>query len=148
MSKLKNSDSRKYGVVEDKKFVEAFHRSRRMFAIIDDKLVVAEPNLPYSHLQWLRKLNLEPIKQEKVMQEEVRGMIDAKGDVYFYTGYDFKLTPEIERAFKKHLQELINKSGIKETAKVYGGLIKQKESKKIWPPQKSFGIIEGILKSE
>lgn len=141
-----NTDSTKYGVTEDKQRVEGYHRSRRMFALIDDKLVIAPPGLPFSHFQWLEQMeNLTPEQRSEVMENGLRGIIDDKGDLYFYSGYDFKWTPKAEDSLKKHLLELVEQTGIKNTAKVYGGLIKQKEAGRTWPPDKTLGTVSDLL---
>ena len=45
---------KKYGIKENEKII-AFHKSRRMFCIYQNRLFIAEPNVPYSHATWFEK---------------------------------------------------------------------------------------------
>ncbi|HBB02826.1 MAG: hypothetical protein US89_C0007G0008 [Candidatus Peregrinibacteria bacterium GW2011_GWF2_38_29] len=87
---------KKYGFKEDKK-VKDFHKSRRMFCIYEGKLYIAESGLPYSHAVWFTNMGWISEKNDKLMDEIVRGIIDDKGDVYFYIGYDFKVDERLEK---------------------------------------------------
>ena len=135
----------KYGVKEDEK-VEVFHRNRRMFCIFKNKLYIAEPNIPYSHAVWFKKEGWLSKEDEKIMDNIVRGLVDDKGNIYFYVGYDFHINKEIELIFFSHLKELVEKLDIDPNAKIYGGAIKQKPGGR-WPPRKSYGNIKENLKS-
>ncbi|MCK5044519.1 hypothetical protein KAR26_02230 [Candidatus Parcubacteria bacterium] len=134
---------KKYGIQEDEK-VGTFHRNRRMFCIYQNKLFIAESNLPYSHATWFEKEGWVPKAKDELMNEVTRGMIDNKGDIYFYIGYDFEINKEIEFIFFSHLKELVEKLKLKSNAKVFGGSIKQEAGKK-WLPRKEYGKIEDNL---
>ncbi len=134
---------KKYGFEEDKK-VKAFHRSRRMFCIYQYKLFIAKPNLPYSHATWFEKEGGISKEKDELMNTLVRGIIDSKGDIYFYTGYDFKINKEAETTFFRHLKELAEKLKLNPDSQIFGGLIKQ-EAGKIWPPKKEYGKIKDNL---
>lgn len=123
----------KYGVKEDEK-TRAFHKSRRMFCIYQNKLCIADANLPYSHAVWFEK---EGWIANEDLGSLVRGIVDDKGDIYFYVGYDFEVNEEAETIFFSHCKELVEKLNLK-NPKIFGGLIKQ-EGGKIWPPRKEYG---------
>ncbi|MFC1682526.1 hypothetical protein ACFL0X_02830 [Nanoarchaeota archaeon] len=131
---------KKYGFKEDEKTI-AFHKSRRMFCIYENKLFIAEPNLPYSHAVWFEKEGWISRKKDDLMDSLVRGIVDSNGDIYFYIRYDFEINGE--SIFFSHLKELVKKLNLKSNAKIFGGLIKQDYGK--WPPRKEYGKIEDNL---
>ncbi|MDP3026923.1 MAG: hypothetical protein Q8N63_04390 [Nanoarchaeota archaeon] len=134
---------KKYGIEEGEK-IRDFHRSRRMFYIYQDKLFIAELNLPYSHAVWFEKEGLISREKDELFNEITRGIIDSKGDIYFYAGYDFRINKEAEFAFFSHLEELVKELELKPDAKIFGGMIKQ-EAGKLYPPRKEYGKIEDNL---
>jgi hypothetical protein len=131
---------KKYGFEEDEK-VKDFHRSRRMFCIYQNKLVIAKPNLSYSHATWFEKEGWISKEKDELMNDLVRGIINDKGDIYFYTGYDFEINTDIEKIFFSHLKELTKNLNLNPNSKIFGGLIK-KEAGKIWPSIKKYGKIK------
>jgi len=133
----------KYGINEDKK-IKDFHRKRRMFCIKDGKVIVAKPNLPYSHAVWFEKEGWITAEDDLLMDEMTRGVLTPEGDVYFYAGYNFELNKKTEREFFKHLPELEKKLKLKNQAKIYGGLIEDDYTKK-WSPKKYYGSVEELL---
>ena len=134
---------KKYGINEDED-VKKFHRSRRMFCIIDNELHIAEPDLPYSHATWFEEEGWITADDDNLINEIVRGIVDGKGDVYFYTGYDFDINDQIESEFFPHLKNLVDILKIKENNKIFGGLIKSKPGT-IWPARKDYGTIKNNL---
>ncbi len=134
---------KKYGFKENEKTV-TFHKNRRMFCIYENKLFIAEPNLPYSHAVWFEKEGWISRKKDDLMDFLVRGIIDTKGDVYFYIGYGFKINQDAESIFFSHLKELVGKLNLKSNSKIFGGLIRQ-EAGKTWIPRKEYGKIEDNL---
>lgn len=140
-----NKFEKKYGIKEDKKII-AFHKSRRMFCVYQNKLFIAEPNLPYSHAVWLEKEKWITAEKDALMNNVVRGVVDSNGNIYFYVGYDFQVNEEVESILFSHLKELIEKLKLKPNAKIFGGLIKS-ESGKIWTPRKKYGKIKDNLSS-
>ena len=130
---------KKYGFKEDKKIRE-FHLSRRMFCIYQNKLYIAKVNNPDSHAVWFEKEGWISKEKDELMEKIIRGIIDNKGDIYFYIGYDFRINNEVESIFFTHLKELVKKLKLKPNAKMFGGLIRQKTGK--WPPKKEYGKIK------
>ncbi len=139
-----NIFEQKYGISENKK-VEDFHASRRMFCIYNGKLQIADSNLPYSHATWFEKEGWMSKEDDKLMDNMVRGIVDSKGNVYFYTGYDFKVNSEAENTFFPHLKELSEKLELDAQAKVFGGLTKA-EPGEIWPATNEYGDVESNSK--
>jgi len=101
-----NSFEKKYGIKEDEA-VKKFHKSRRMFCIVDSVLHIAEPNVSYSHAVWFENKGWMNAANNTFMDTVVRGIVDAKGDIYFYVGYDFHINESIEKIFFLHLKELV-----------------------------------------
>ena len=134
----------KYGLEEDEK-VKDFHRSRRMFCIYQNKLCIADRNQPHSHATWFEKEGWMSKDKDELMDKIVRGVIDIKGDIYFYIGYDFRINNDIEPIFFSYLKELVDRLKLDTNAQIFGGLIKSK-SDEIWPPVKEYGKIIDNLK--
>ncbi|MFA5023507.1 MAG: hypothetical protein WC523_00925 [Patescibacteria group bacterium] len=134
---------KKYGIEEDEA-IKDFHRSRRMFCIINNILYIAEPNLPYSHAIWFEKEGWMTESNDSLMSEATRGVVDDKGDIYFYIGYDFGLDEKTKTIFFSHLKELVNRLNLNLDSQIFGGLIKSDSSTK-WPPIKDFGKIKNNL---
>lgn len=134
----------KYGIEEDER-VKTFHRSRRMFCIYQGKLFIAKPNLPYSHATWFEKEGWMSKGKKELIDEITRGIVDDKGDVYFYTGYDFRINNDTESIFFSHLKELVKKLKLNTNASIYGGL-KKLEPGELWPAIKEYGKIRENIK--
>jgi hypothetical protein len=133
----------KYGIKADKK-VKNFDKSRRMFCVYQDKLFIAKPRLPYSHAVWFEKEGWLSKEDDGLMNSIVRGIVNNKGDVYFYVGYDFQINNRIEKIFFSHLSKLVKKLGLKSDAKIFGGCIKQQLNTE-WMPRKEYGRIGDCL---
>jgi hypothetical protein len=130
---------KKYGLKEDNRTKE-FHKSRRMFCIYKEKLVIAESNLPYSHAEWFVKEGWMIEEDDSLMDEIVRGYVGKNGNIYFYTGYDFRVDDRVEKTLFSHLKELTRKLKLKkEKVKVYGGIERGKGSRR-WVPKKEYTI--------
>lgn len=71
-----------------------FHKSRRMFAILNGNLEVAEPETPDSHAVWFGKEGWSGV------ETVTRGYVcPRRGHVSFYVGNDFRVTPDSEKEF-------------------------------------------------
>lgn len=136
----------KYGFKEDSK-VENFHQSRRMFCFYQGKLYVADANLPYSHATWFEKEGWMTKEEDGLMNEMTRGIVDSKGDVYFYIGYDFNVNDDIEAIFFSHIKELSEQLNLDENAHIYWGLTKSAPGT-IWPPVREYGKVGEHIKKE
>ena len=135
---------KKYGIKENKK-VKDFHKSRRMFCIKDNKLYIADLNMSDSHAVWFEKEGwIKTDEDDNFMNNTVRGFVDSDGDIYFYVGYDFRISRQAEKIFFAHLKELVRKLKIKPGGRIGGGLVKQAPGTK-WPPQKFYGLIKEFL---
>lgn len=132
--------------IEDSNEVKAFHKSRRMFCIYEGQLRIADKNVPYSHAIWFQNENWMTKEKDELMKEIPRGIVDDKGDIYFYVGYNFEINDIIESIFFDHLGELVEKMNLSDNAQIFGGLIKS-EPGTIWPPIKSYGKIVDMIKN-
>jgi len=120
--------------------IKELHQSRRMFCIYDNQLRIADENVPYSHATWFQNENWMTKEKDGLMNEILRGMVNEKGDIYFYVGYDFEINDNTESIFFNHLAELVERLNLDTSAQIFGGLIKS-EPGTIWPPAKSYGKI-------
>ena len=134
----------KYGIQEDDK-VKDYHRSRRMFCIYQNRLYIADKNLPYSHTTWFEKEAWLSKENDELINKIVRGVIDSQGNIYFYIGYDFRINSDIEPIFLSHLRELVQQLNLDINAHVFGGVVKSKPGE-IFPPIKDYGKIKDNLK--
>ncbi len=126
--------------MEKNKLAEAeFHRSRRMFAIINDVIYLAPINSSLSHGEWL---NSEGIEIDQDLNGITRGFASSDG-LYFCEG-DFIITKRAETEIFKHLSELIEKLEIDKSLHLYGGFIKGKVGEK-WLPEKDYGVLRELL---
>lgn len=122
-----------------------YHKSRRMFFVINEKLVLAEIGCKTSHYDWLINQGWSEEKATNFIKQKLRGVIDPDGNIKFFTKENWEINEKIENEFFKILPELVEKLKIKDQAKIFGGAIKQ-EVGKIWPPRKDYGTVGEILK--
>jgi len=115
-----------------------------MFAIMGDNLKIAKENIADSHADWFNEEGWINEESDLEMNKTIRGFIDDEG-VYFYTGYDFHTSEEVEANFKKHLEDLVKALDIDKNMNVYAGMIKQEKAGK-FPPQKCIGKVGEIIK--
>ncbi|MFZ2225991.1 MAG: hypothetical protein WA064_00810 [Candidatus Moraniibacteriota bacterium] len=140
---MNNEFDKKYGFKKDS-VVKDFHKKRRMFAIVDNDLRIAKKNTIDSHADWFSKEGWIDEKSDLEMDKTIRGFVDDEG-VYFYAGYDFHTSEEVEAKFRKYLADLAKVLDIDKNINVYAGMIKQEKAGK-FPPQKCIGKIGEIIK--
>jgi hypothetical protein len=133
----------KYVINEDKK-VKDYHRSRRMFAIKDGKLFIADKGAEYSHADWFKKMHWIDEDDDSLMDIIVRGAVEPNG-VYFYKGYTFEVDKQSEAEMMTHLPELVNMLNISNETHLFGGKIIVTPNSEI-KPRIDFGKIEHLLK--
>jgi len=122
-----------------------YHSQRKSFAIINGELKIASEEGPQSHSEWFIYEGWIRDENDPLFEEIVRGMIDPKGDLYFYVGKNLEVNPKSQEIFFKHLQELVNRLNIPLETKVGGGMIKGNIGEQ-WPPRKSFGTVKNLIK--
>lgn len=137
---------RKKYTIRENADTEEYHRSRRMFYVYKNKLSVAEPKVLYSHAVWFYKLGLISKDNDQLMNKIVRGIVDCKGNVYFYIGYDFQINNKVEEIFFLFLPELVKKLKLKSEAEVFGGVKNKLGQKKV--PRKEYGKIKNLFFEE
>lgn len=133
---------KKFGFEEDDSTAD-FHRSRRMFVIKDDELVIAEPNLSFSHPQWFEHEGWMNESNDEIMELCVRGAVLSDGEVRFYIGWDFTISQKAEDLFMLKLGELVGKLNLDTSALLTAGNIKEENFK----PRKTYGTIADNLKA-
>jgi hypothetical protein len=122
-----------------------YHKSRRMFFVIDDVLIIAGKGLNNSHSEWLKSKGWSNKKIKEFIDSELRGVLNPDGKIRFYTGKNFEVNKKIEKIFFKHLPCLVNKLNISLEAEIGGGTIVQ-EIGKFWPERKKYGKVENFIK--
>lgn len=142
----KSAYEKQYGIIENAP-IKLMHRARKMFAIVDHTLMIAPKNANYSHADWFEKKKWITKTNNSAMETITRGRVDPNGDVYFYVGFDFRLTKKAETEFFDYLPALIKKFKIQPTARVFGGLVKGNADDN-WPPRKKYGTIDSLLSSK
>ena len=135
---------KKYGISSDSSIVQKFHSGRRMFAIKDNQLFLATPNVSYSHARWFELEGWIKNSNDSIMEEIVRGYVDNSG-IYFYKGYNFDVDNQSEKTMITHLEHLVKYTAVDVSIHLYGGMIKQDTPGK-WPPRKDCGVISDFLK--
>lgn len=130
----------KFGFEEDESTVD-FHKSRRLFVIKDDQLIIAEPNLPYSHPVWFEKEGWMNENGDKFMKANTRGVVMKDSEIRFYIDWDFRVTDDTEQQFMSHLKELVDSLGLDTNALLNGGQIRDEGFR----PRKSYGTIADNL---
>lgn len=133
-----NEFETKYNVKETKKTI-LFHKSRQMFCIRDNSLFLGPKGSTWSHAVWFENEGWLTKENTKVIDEAVRGYVSKDGDIYFYTGFDFSVNSKSESIFFLHLKEITSSMKLAPRAKIFGGLIKDREGK--FFPRKSFGTV-------
>lgn len=117
-----------------------------MFCIKDNALHIAPKGVTYSHAVWFENEGWMTKDSCTFMDEHVRGFINKQGDVYFYLGYDFRITPEAKEIFFSFLSQLAKELGLSPTAVIYGGLVRQPEGGE-WPGAVRYGTIKEYIGS-
>lgn len=140
--RMKNTFEAKYKIA-DNEATKMLHKSRRMFAILEDRVLIADEGVPYSHAKWFQSLGLITPTDDKLMTLTVRGA--SYDDVLdFYVGYDFSVNEEAEKTFFSHLKEITEKLQLASSTQVCGGKLKGAPGEK-WPARKKYGTIEQVL---
>lgn len=102
------------------KQVKQYHESRRMFYIsTEGEIIFAPKNSSMSHSEWF-----ETIEPKVRLEEVVRGVVQSNG-IFFYIG-DFQTDSIVEMVARKYYRSIIKECLLKDTIKVYAGLIKSK----------------------
>jgi hypothetical protein len=127
---------------ENKKREQEFHKGRRMFMIINNKLFIAPKNNALSHQEWAESENL--LDEGSDFNDIVRGFVDSEG-VYFYKGKNFTINEDAEKIFFSKLDEIINKMMISPNSHIFSEMIKQDKMGK-WPAKNDYGAINDFIK--
>ncbi len=132
-----------YSTKENKQ-IKDYHRQRRMFVIYQGKLYIARKGVGYSHAEWFVKNDWMTVRNDKLINEVIRGIIDPHGNVNFYIGHNFQINNKIAQNFFPYIKVLDKRLKLSPMAKVLGGAIKQVPGK-IWPARKEYGRIKDYI---
>ena len=116
---------------------EDFHKSRRMFCILEGEIYIGPKNSPLSHKEWFEELGWDP---EKTIKEKIRGFTDDRC-LFFYKGEDFNVDKETEKTFMHYLKYLQKALNLPDETQVYGGATPTKNKTK-YPPKTKYGTIK------
>lgn len=123
-----------------------YHRTRRMFFLINGKLVIPEVGSSKSHKEWLESNGYLPDEAQKIIDTELRGALNPDGNIRFYVGENWEINENIEEKFFKILPELVKIFNLGPETKIEGGAVQQEEGK-IWPGRKYYGKIKDYINS-
>jgi len=106
------------------KEVKRFHIERRMFCIKDGSVLLAPKGFNGSHAKWFLEEGWISEEDDRFMQEKVRGMT-YRGNLYFYSGWDFRVDLQAEQEFFDCAGDLTNRLAQEDIhiQNVYGGLV-------------------------
>lgn len=138
---MDNNFEDKYEFEKDSN-IKDFHSSRRMFAIKDGQVYLADMNSTQSHAEWFYSMGWITKEDDTAMFNLIRGFVDNRG-IFFYVGYNFSTTEEVEKIFIVHLSELVEKLKISADTHVYAGCIIQNALP--FPPKKDMGSVQELL---
>lgn len=116
-------------------FVDDFHKNRIAFLILNNKVNLLK-NSTMSHLEWFKSLGG---KSEEEFNKIVRGYF-FEGDLVFYFG-NFEYNEEFATKVKD-VAESVCKSIDLDNCNIYLGLIKVKNERGFFPPDKLIGMLE------
>jgi len=122
-----------------------YHRNRRMFFWIDDKLVIPEKGSDKSHIEWLIANGWTPEEAEKVIETVLRGVVNPDGNIRFFVGKEWEINEEIEKKFFEILSDIVEKLEVSPEATIGGGTIKGKIGD-FWPAKKEYGKVKDFLR--
>ena len=129
-------------MMDIKEHIKKRHLKRRMFAIVQNKLIIAKPYIPDSHLDWFKKDKIIKNDSDPFFDKIVRGVVKENRIVWFYFGREFLVDKKAEDIFFKHLIELIKIMNIPESGIIWGGKIKKDVSEGDWPARRIYGSIK------
>ena len=123
--------------------IEDFHRSRRMFAVINNVLFISEPNTTESHKEWFIRMNW--IKDDKDTYFNIipRGYVDSK-NLYIYIGENFEEDIELAEVLLQYLPQLINKLQLSNDINLCLGAIPG-GNQNPFPPRRVLGKIKDFF---
>lgn len=110
--------------------VEELHKARRMWAVVDGRLLVAPAGSAQSHAEWLDAAVGEE-RSAAVLAHAPRGFV-RDGTLYAYVGdFDVLHAAELD-ALRHHLPSLARLTGLSADALVYSGLVRGRLGE-FWP---------------
>ncbi|MCW1949198.1 MAG: hypothetical protein KIH89_001985 [Candidatus Shapirobacteria bacterium] len=122
-----------------------YHRKRRMFFVINDKLVLPEIGSDKSHFEWLESNNYSTDKAKKIIENNLRGVINPDGSIRFFVGKDRTINDCIEEKFFEILPELVKIFNLKSEI-IIGGGVKKGKAGEVWPAIKEYGQVKDYIK--
>jgi hypothetical protein len=135
---------KKYNSIKDSD-KESFHRSRRMFVIVEKQLLIADSDIPDTHAEWFEKEGWLSQENDGFMETKVRGFIDSEG-IYAYIGYDYRSSRKVEKLLTSYvlLQQFVVKLDAERHTRIYAGMQKQESGGK-YQPRKYLGCVIDFL---
>ena len=84
-----------------------YHKSRQMFCVKNDEIIVAPPNIALSHLEWFEQEGwIIPENQDEFLKTNPRGYYDEKQNRLYCYKEIFIFDEELISLIRQHLPEL------------------------------------------
>ncbi len=122
-----------------------YHRSRRMFFVIGNELVLPESGSDKSHKEWLELNGYSVDEVKKIIETQLRGVLNPDKSIRFFVGKDRTVTNEIEEKFFEILPELVIAFDLRPET-IIGGGVKQGKVGEVWSAIKEYGQVKDYIK--
>jgi len=116
-----------------------YHRKRRMFCIVNDRVHLAPEKDERSHREWM---DAEGLSDN--FEEEVRGVV-YEDRLIFFRGSDWQADEKAEKIFFLNIADVAKLMNLQKDTLICGGCIVGKIGE-VWPPKKVFGRLGDFLK--
>lgn len=121
--------------------IEDFHRSRRMFAVINGQLYIAEPNTIESHKEWFIRKKWIVDENDPTFNIIPRGYVDSK-NIYAYFGEDFQENSKLEKIILMFIPELYERLNLSKELILCLGAIPCDQDP--YPPRRIIGPLKEL----
>ena len=111
-----------------------FHRSRQIFLVYKGTLFLAEPNLAWTHLQYMVSEGIITHERDPEYEDVIRGYY-MHGQIYCYQGHDFRVPRGVD--LRPAFQELAAKLNLPDDTEVFFGVTKGEVGTKWYSPNGS-----------
>lgn len=99
------------------------HINSRMFALINETMLIAPRHVPWSYLEWFTNLGLFSGQEiDERMSEIVRGMYwDYHNSIYVYQGMFFNYSDRTKDKLLEHIVDLSEALSLREDCRIWLG---------------------------
>lgn len=122
-----------------------YHKQRKMFFLIKNKIIIPEAGSDKSHKEWLELNGYSQEESEKIIENNLRGVVNPDGTLRFFVGKDRTINDRIEEKFFEILPELVKIFNLKSET-IIGGGVKEGKAGEVWPAIKEYGQVKDYIK--